>query len=619
MNLKSIANVNDFKLNYPNISVNGLQTLLKLTKINNKEYLDKQRLIFQDLIYRFYVLKEDFNLFSIIEESHSNYEPLNKMLLEYRIIIIQIELKNNVYSENFIEFFINSIDKITTKLDTNFNINQNILESIISRLYTFKSDNIVLNQKVNNLIENYNLINEERQLSEKSSQKDNCLPTTKHIEKIKISVSKLNRAKLMDALDNIHIYDDKSKISLIKKGLRLYPYETLEKCADEAFILAKKHKIPNLSVPFYAILEFVATGVKNCNGYRGVRNSDIDELRFSSLDEKNEYFIDYLKKNIKNVDNTFENYFNLMLLQDCFQIMLLSHHNTKFNSTGKNAIKQLLFNLIDAVLPIFNDITNYSVSNLINTNIQIRSEYFIIKYISKYSGTLEFDRYPNIEYVNGEYIYTPKLITVNKLQSYLYIRKLLLDYIPYDKLESKYQEFSDMIFDLNIDNDYLNGNKPIDNLDDNNTFKIELKPFNIKTILREKSLNSKLNKHELSVLTSNKCAGLMNLFEDTFYSSINDAMFPTLISYIDDILNEFEFSGSTDLAIFLKSPLYKYLNVITNDNNYSDFIMEKINGIVNSVIEKLKHDRPKETTDLFNFFENDKTLILNYYEQTYCD
>lgn len=66
MNLKSIANVNDFKLNYPNISVNGLQTLLKLTKINNKEYLDKQRLIFQDLIYRFYVLKEDFNLFSII-------------------------------------------------------------------------------------------------------------------------------------------------------------------------------------------------------------------------------------------------------------------------------------------------------------------------------------------------------------------------------------------------------------------------------------------------------------------------------------------------------------------------------------------------------------------------
>ena len=39
----------------------------------------------------------------------------------------------------------------------------------------------------------------------------------------------------------------------------------------------------------------------------------------------------------------------------------------------------------------------------------------------------------------------------------------------------------------------------------------------------------------------------------------------------------------------------------------------------NSVIEKLKHDRPKETTDLFNFFENDKTLILNYYEQTYCD
>mgnify|MGYP003258835814 CR=1 FL=1 len=111
----------------------------------------------------------------------------------------------------------------------------------------------------------------------------------------------------------------------------------------------------------------------------------------------------------------------------------------------------------------------------------------------------------------------------------------------------------------------------------------------------------------------------MNLFEDTFYSSINDAMFPTLISYIDDILNEFEFNVATDLAIFLKSPLYKYLNVITNDNNYSDFIMEKINGIVNSVIEKLKHDRPKETTDLFNFFENDKTLILNYYEQTYCD
>ncbi|EOU1990259.1 hypothetical protein C4D27_16070, partial [Clostridium perfringens] len=395
---------NDVKLNFPDIPSKGLQELLIITQFKSREYLEKYKLIFEDLINRFYVLGEQFDLFSLVNKVDVSNLEVEEYIINLRLFIIQIEMNNNTYNEGFIEFFITSIDNITEKLNGDFTLNKDVLSFIVDKVKYFKSDNPIINQKVNNLIEKYNEIKEDtekRALLENNVDENKMITTQNKVEKIKIVVSKLKRDELIDALANLELYEEKTKISLIKKGARLYPYETLELCSKDIFMLMKEYKLKNISLPFFAVIERAFLGVRTENSFIGVElSSDIEELNFESDKDSNEYILKYLDNNLSNYDDVLRNYVKFMLFR---------------KQNGKKAF----FELIDEVIPIFDDMKNQYIDDLIVTNVEIRSEYFITDFITKYRETIADFRYPIIECIDGKYTYIPKLIKINIFQSYL--------------------------------------------------------------------------------------------------------------------------------------------------------------------------------------------------------
>ncbi|MGG7130925.1 hypothetical protein [Clostridium perfringens] len=590
---------NDVKLNFPDIPSKGLQELLIITQFKSREYLEKYKLIFEDLINRFYVLGEQFDLFSLVNKVDVSNLEVEEYIINLRLFIIQIEMNNNTYNEGFIEFFITSIDNITEKLNGDFTLNKDVLSFIVDKVKYFKSDNPIINQKVNNLIEKYNEIKEDtekRALLENNVDENKMITTQNKVEKIKIVVSKLKRDELIDALANLELYEEKTKISLIKKGARLYPYETLELCSKDIFMLMKEYKLKNISLPFFAVIERAFLGVRTENSFIGVElSSDIEELNFESDKDSNEYILKYLDNNLSNYDDVLRNYVKFMLFR---------------KQNGKKAF----FELIDEVMPIFDDMKNQYIDDLIVTNVEIRSEYFITDFITKYRETIADFRYPIIECIDGKYTYIPKLIKINIFQSYLYIRDMILRYYSYNELDLKYKNFCNMIFDININDDYLNGSKSIKINSENNDFGIYLSKFDVELVLNNKIIENKLTNDELNGLLFNKCKGFMNLFDD-FYGT-NTYTIRTLELYLEDMLSQFDFNDDDDLKMFLKSVIYKSFKESTDFQK--KYVDKKYNDLDDMILNKFKNERNKETNSLFDFFydlsfEN----IINYYEQTY--
>lgn len=599
--------MNDIRINRNKYEGLPLQSLIFLVSAKVPVNKSKEKQIWAELYRRYFKDGRLFNIYKVISDVDKRekhiyfadalvYELKNE---ETEIPIAHTEcFMKNVIS--FTEYVEQEVMRRGIKFDWQLHALGGI-KDLIEKVRDAKIRDNVLKQKINIFIDKITeqrknslieLEEQEKKMLEESNEKKSQVLVVvqeqkaimkQELKHLEISLSKLSKGELINMVSHLDLYYPEDKKKIMKKALKMYPYDTCKKKNWDSFVYNLEFKYPKIDMiqrlkDCFVMLTYMyfENNVPEEEQYKHCTSMRFKDLVPSGTIED---FIDFLHNwYINESEGGTEEGFNTI------ELMIY-----------KNLHKPKYYEKLAKMVVNFNKIIknhyNSNLSDLLNT------KYSFPKSIEKLCG-VDFSTEKN-KWVANEYGVQLKDKTV--LEGYYE----LFDFVVNDLFYYIRSNKGDNSIEIHCDKKYYNDIRyfcefPLSITIDREVLNCKSKNY-VNNLITTKFAKDRIDINEIKFLYKDGYSFFYEVTNCHEYQTYYSDHMAFLTQYLDEAMDFYNFSDANDLKLFFK------LKFNGNDffgEKYGNTTSEYQKTLGGKILRKLKNECPHEFMLINEYFSD---------------